>query len=86
MRGSDEGLIARIIRASLAKAIAHVKRAGRNVPRRLLHHKPEAGSDELKTTIEARSSRAGVGHFSYANGPHHHIFEIWRVGNLREPL
>jgi cell wall-associated NlpC family hydrolase len=37
-----------------------------------------------KTTIEARSTRAGVGHFSYANGPHHHIFEIWRVGNLRE--
>jgi cell wall-associated NlpC family hydrolase len=39
-----------------------------------------------KTTIEARSTRAGVGHFSYANGPHHHIFEIWRVGNLRETL
>jgi cell wall-associated NlpC family hydrolase len=37
-----------------------------------------------KTTIEARSTRAGVGHFSYAHGPHHHIFEIWRVGNLRE--
>ena len=37
-----------------------------------------------KTTIEARSTRAGVGHFSYANGPRHHIFEIWRVGNLRE--
>jgi cell wall-associated NlpC family hydrolase len=37
-----------------------------------------------KTTIEARSTRAGVGYFSYANGPHHHIFEIWRVGNLRE--
>jgi cell wall-associated NlpC family hydrolase len=37
-----------------------------------------------KTTIEARSTRAGVGHFSYANGPGHHIFEIWRVGNLRE--
>ena len=35
-----------------------------------------------KTTIEARSTRAGVGHFSYANGPRHHIFEIWRVGNL----
>jgi hypothetical protein len=28
------------------------------------------------------STRAGVGHFSYANGPSHHIFEIWRVGNL----
>jgi cell wall-associated NlpC family hydrolase len=39
-----------------------------------------------KTTIEARSTRAGVGHFSYANGPHHRIFEIWRVGNLRETL
>jgi cell wall-associated NlpC family hydrolase len=37
-----------------------------------------------KTTIEARSTRSGVGHFSYANGPDHHIFEIWRVGNLRE--
>jgi cell wall-associated NlpC family hydrolase len=35
-----------------------------------------------KTTIEARNTRAGVGHFSYANGPSHHIFEIWRVGNL----
>jgi len=35
-----------------------------------------------KTTIEARSTRAGVGHFSYANGPRHHIFEIWRLGNL----
>jgi cell wall-associated NlpC family hydrolase len=39
-----------------------------------------------KTTIEARSTHAGVGHFSYANGPRHHIFEIWRVGNLRETL
>jgi cell wall-associated NlpC family hydrolase len=39
-----------------------------------------------KTTIEARSPRSGVGHFSYANGPGHRIFEIWRVGNLREPL
>jgi hypothetical protein len=35
-----------------------------------------------KTTIEAHNTRAGVGHFSYANGPDHHIFEIWRVGNL----
>jgi cell wall-associated NlpC family hydrolase len=35
-----------------------------------------------KTTIEARGTRAGVGQFSYANGPRHHIFEIWRVGNL----
>ena len=32
-----------------------------------------------KTTIEARNTRAGVGHFSYANGPSHHIFEIWRI-------
>ena len=31
-----------------------------------------------KTTIEARSTRAGIGHFSYADGPSHHIFEIWR--------
>jgi cell wall-associated NlpC family hydrolase len=37
-----------------------------------------------KTTIEARSTRAGLGYFSYANGPHHHIFEIWRIGNLHE--
>jgi hypothetical protein len=37
---------------------------------------------DSKTTIEARNTRAGVGHFSYANGPNHHIFEIWRVGNL----
>jgi hypothetical protein len=36
-----------------------------------------------KTTIEARSTRAGVGQFSYSNGPRHHIFEIWRVGNIR---
>jgi cell wall-associated NlpC family hydrolase len=35
-----------------------------------------------KTTIEARSTLAGVGHFSYANGPRHHIFEIWRLGNV----
>jgi hypothetical protein len=35
-----------------------------------------------KTTIEARNTRADVGHFSYANGPSHHIFEIWRIGNL----
>jgi hypothetical protein len=35
-----------------------------------------------KTTIEARGTRAGVGQFSYANGPSHRIFEIWRVGNL----
>ena len=35
-----------------------------------------------KTTIEARGTRAGVGHSSYANGPRHRTFEIWRVGNL----
>ena len=35
-----------------------------------------------RTTIEARNTRADVGHFSYANGPSHHIFESWRVGNL----
>src|SRR5215204_602400 len=35
-----------------------------------------------KTTIEARGTRAGVGQFSYANGPRHRTFEIWRVGNL----
>ena len=35
-----------------------------------------------KTTIEARNTRAGVGHFSYANGSSHHIFEIWRVRNI----
>ena len=32
-----------------------------------------------QTTIEARGTREGVGHFSYANGPRHDIFEIWRV-------
>ncbi|SDS99832.1 NlpC/P60 family protein [Friedmanniella luteola] len=35
-----------------------------------------------KTTIEARSTRDGIGHFSYADGPSHHIFEIWRAANL----
>jgi hypothetical protein len=35
-----------------------------------------------KTTIEARSTRDGIGHFSYAAGPRHHIFEIWRPANL----
>jgi hypothetical protein len=35
-----------------------------------------------KTTIEARTTRDGVGHFSYARGPNHHIFEIWRIGNV----
>jgi cell wall-associated NlpC family hydrolase len=36
-------------------------------------------SPASKTTIEARGAREGVGHFSYANGPRHDIFEIWRV-------
>jgi hypothetical protein len=38
-----------------------------------------------KTTIEARNTRAGVGHFSYANAPSHHIFEIWRVRKVAGP-
>lgn len=34
------------------------------------------------TTVDARNSRLGVGHFSYtAKGKH--IFQIWRVGNLK---
>ena len=37
-----------------------------------------------KTTIEARGTRDGVGHFSYANGPSHHIFEIWRVRKVAD--
>jgi hypothetical protein len=36
-------------------------------------------SPASKTTIEARNTRAGVGHFRYANGSSHRIFEIWRV-------
>jgi cell wall-associated NlpC family hydrolase len=35
-----------------------------------------------KRTIEAHNTRAGIGYFSYAEGTQHHIFEIWRVGNL----
>jgi hypothetical protein len=38
-----------------------------------------------KTTIEARNTRAGVGHFSYANAPGHDIFEIWRVRKVTGP-
>jgi len=38
-----------------------------------------------KTTIEARGTRAGVGHFSYASGTSHYIFEIWRPGYGGEP-
>ena len=37
-----------------------------------------------KTTIEARGTRAGVGHFSYAPGSSHHTFEIWRVKNIAD--
>jgi cell wall-associated NlpC family hydrolase len=37
-----------------------------------------------KTTIEAHNTKTGIGHFSYANGPHHHIFEMWRVGNIAD--
>ncbi|WP_404388824.1 peptidoglycan DD-metalloendopeptidase family protein [Humibacillus xanthopallidus] len=37
-----------------------------------------------RTTIEARSRSLGVGHFSYAAGPSHHIYEIWRVGNMAD--
>jgi hypothetical protein len=37
-----------------------------------------------RTTIEARSRTLGVGHVSYASGPSHHIYEIWRVGNMAD--
>ncbi len=37
-----------------------------------------------RTTIEARSRSLGVGHFSYASGRSHHIFEIWRAGNMAD--
>jgi cell wall-associated NlpC family hydrolase len=37
-----------------------------------------------KTTIEARGTREGVGHFSYANGPRHDIFEVWRVRKVAD--
>lgn len=37
-----------------------------------------------KTTIEAHSTRAGIGHFSYTAGPKHHMLEIWRIGNLSD--
>jgi hypothetical protein len=37
-----------------------------------------------KSTIEARSTRDGVGHFSYANGPNHRILEIWRVPKVAD--
>ncbi len=35
-----------------------------------------------RSTIEAIDTALGVGHSSYRGGPSHHIFEIWRVGNL----
>ena len=35
-----------------------------------------------KSTIEAHNKRAGVGHISYRSGSRHHIFEIWRIGNV----
>jgi len=37
-----------------------------------------------QTTIEAHDTAGGVGHFSYRGGPSHHIFEIWRVGNVAD--
>src|SRR4249919_1735192 len=40
----------------------------------------------VQTTIEARSTRADVGPFSYANDPSHHIFEIWRRQRRRPSL
>jgi hypothetical protein len=41
-------------------------------------------SPASKTTIEARNTRAGVGYFSYANGPRHDIFEIWRARKVAD--
>ncbi|MDN5745889.1 MAG: bifunctional lytic transglycosylase/C40 family peptidase, partial [Nocardioidaceae bacterium] len=37
-----------------------------------------------KTTIEAQSSRTGVGHFSYAGKQDKQIFEVWRIGNVSD--
>lgn len=37
-----------------------------------------------KTTIDARSTAKGVGHFSYADSGKRNIFEIWRVGNMAD--
>jgi cell wall-associated NlpC family hydrolase len=37
-----------------------------------------------RSTIEALDTAQGVGHFSYNGGPSHHIFEIWRVGNVAD--
>ena len=36
------------------------------------------------STIEALDTASGVGHFSYRGAPGHHIFEIWRVGNVAD--
>ena len=41
-------------------------------------------SPASKTTIEGHNTRGGVGHFSYASGPSHHIFEIWRVRKVAD--
>ena len=35
-----------------------------------------------RTTVEAHGRASGVGHFPYATGPAHHIFQIWRIGDL----
>jgi cell wall-associated NlpC family hydrolase len=37
-----------------------------------------------RNTIEALDTAQGVGHFSYRGGASHHIFEIWRVGNVAD--
>jgi hypothetical protein len=37
-----------------------------------------------RSTIEALDTAQGVGHFSYRGGPSHHIFEIWRGGNVAD--
>ena len=37
-----------------------------------------------KTTIEAQGTKTGIGQFSYASGPTHRIFELWRIGNLSD--
>jgi hypothetical protein len=37
-----------------------------------------------RSTIEALDTAQGVGHVSYRSGSGHHIFEIWRVGNVAD--
>jgi cell wall-associated NlpC family hydrolase len=37
-----------------------------------------------RSTVEALDTAQGVGHFSYNGGTSHHIFEIWRVGNVAD--